>query len=189
MSEAAPSVGKAPAGPARPRTVAIWAFVAILAGFLCYHLRGFEAVAASLGNDLNLMAYMLPRMAAAVLIGGFLQALIPKGLIARWLGERSGIRGLLIASAVGMVTPGGPSLAFPLVVVLRTGGASLPVLVAFLTAWSMLGVHRIIIWELPLFGAPFATVRFLSSMAMPLLAGLIAGALAGRLNGGTAPGS
>ncbi len=47
-------------------------------------------------------------------------------------------------------------------------------IVAYITAWSMLGLQRTIVWELPLMGMEFVAIKTLSGILMPLLAGLIA---------------
>ena len=72
-------------------------------------------------------------------------------------------------------------LSFPLVLALKAAGANTPALITYLTSWSLLGVHRIVMWEIPLFGTEFAVVRFLVSLPMPILAGLIAGAVIAKL--------
>ncbi len=167
-------------GLANTRTVLIWVGIVMATALTCYLLKGAEAIEASLRSDLILMADMVPRMAAAILIGGFIQVLVPKGLVVKWLGDKSGMTGVLLATGVGTFTPGGPMLAFPLMVVLRNAGADVPALVAFITAWSTLGIHRVITWEIPLFGLEFAIVRWLASAMMPVLAGLLAGLLVGR---------
>lgn len=58
-------------------------------------------------------------MTAALLISGFIQVLVPHALVKRWLGKSAGIKGVFVATGVGALTPGGPMLAFPLVIVLR----------------------------------------------------------------------
>ena len=42
---------------------------------------------------------------------------------------------------------------------------------AYMTAWSLFGVQRIIAWEAPLMGWRFVAVRTVSSLAFPDLAG------------------
>jgi hypothetical protein len=77
----------------------------------------------------------------------------------------------VLATALGAVTPGGPFAAFPIVYALflyaRRRWRSDP----FLTAWSVIGVHRIVVWELPLLGPEFVIVRVLTSLPLPVLAG------------------
>ncbi len=167
--------------PASDRvTLMVLSALAAVCGTAVYFLQGSDGVVQSLHADVDLVVLMIPRLAAGVLVAGFIQVLIPKGLAAKWLGEGIGLRGLLLATFTGFCTPGGPMLSFPIVVALRAAGAGVPALVTYITAWSLLGVHRILQWELPLFGPEFAAVRFIASLPFPIIAGLIAAALAAR---------
>jgi len=85
-----------------------------------------------------------------------------------------------LATGLGAVTPGGPFAAFPIVYALFLAGADIGAVVAYLTGWSVLALHRVIIWELPLLGPEFAIVRLLASLPLPILAGAIARLLADR---------
>ena len=48
---------------------------------------------------------------------------------------------------------------------------------AFVIAWTLIGLTRAIVWELPFFGVDFVTWRIIFSLPMPILAGLAARAL------------
>ena len=50
--------------------------------------------------------------------------------------------------------------------------------VTYLTAWSLLAVHRLVAWEVPILGWRLAALRYGVSLAIPVLAGLAARALA-----------
>ena len=152
--------------------IVIWLAVSLVMGVLCWYLEGPAAVETSIDNYVSQILNLIPRMSAALLIGGFIQVLVPRSLVARWLGDGAGFRGIMIATCVGALTPGGPMLAFPLVVVLRNAGASLTCVVTFITAWAVLGIHRIIMWELPFMSTEFAAVRYISSIPLPIIAGL-----------------
>jgi hypothetical protein len=52
--------------------------------------------------------------------------------------------------------------------------------IAYLSAWSLLALHRLVAWEVPILGARFALVRYAICVALPILAGLLARGL-GRL--------
>jgi hypothetical protein len=43
--------------------------------------------------------------------------------------------------------------------------------VAYLTAWSLFGLQRIIMWEIPFLGPKVVAVRVAVSLFFPLLAG------------------
>jgi uncharacterized membrane protein YraQ (UPF0718 family) len=158
----------------RHKSALIWSAVIVVAAMLCWHLRGPAAVEAAFSNYVDQIGVVAPRMLAAILISGFIQVLIPRALVTQWLGAGAGAKGFFVAAGVGALTPGGPMLAFPLVLVLRNAGASTTSLIVFLTAWATLGFHRILMWELPLLGPEFALVRYLSSVPLPFAAGLLA---------------
>ena len=144
----------------------------------------FGALAWSRAGDLHVrgckIAYrhfiqIFPRVVLALMTAGFLSQIVPQELVAGWLGAGSGFRGILIASLVGGVVPGGPVVSFPIAVILLKSGAGTPQLVAFLTAWSVFALHRVLAYELPLVGWRFSLVRFVSSLPLPLVTGFLAG--------------
>lgn len=119
---------------------------------------------------------LLPLLIGVFIVVGLSDYLIPKELVARWLGGSSGFRGLLIASALGAVTPGGPFVSFPLVASLYKAGAAIGPVVAFVTAWSLLALSRLPL-EIGLVGLRLTMIRLVSSLIFPPLAGLIASVL------------
>ena len=100
--------------------------------------------------------------------------LLPKDLIASWLGHGSGLKGIMIATAVGLVMPGGPIIAFPVVVALAKSGAGFPALVTFLTSWSLLGLQRVFAYELTMMGPRFVMNRMAAASILTPLSGLAA---------------
>ena len=113
----------------------------------------------------------LPRVILALLTAGFLSHLMPQEIIAEWVGHESGLKGIVIATVLGTIMPGGPLIAFPLVILLIKAGAGMPALVTFLTAWSVLGVQRIIGFELPMMGGKFVANRVAIAVLLPPLSG------------------
>lgn len=160
----------------------IWIAAITVLGALCWWLKGPQSLELALDDYAGQLALTLPRMSAALLIAGFAQVLIPRELVTKWLGSGAGIRGIFIATLAGALTPGGPMLAFPLVVLLRQSGASTTSLITFVTAWATLGFHRILMWELPFLGPEFAFVRYISSIPLPIIAGLTVLACTAALN-------
>ena len=122
-------------------------------------------------NGLSLLWFVLPRLVPALILAGLMQVLVPQEVVARYFGAQGGMRSLVIASAAGVLTPGGPMVSVPLLVALANSGAAMPSLVAYMTAWSLFGLQRIIAWEAPLMGWRFVSVRVLASLALPILAG------------------
>lgn len=161
-----------------------WGFaaVAVLTGALCYAIMGPGAFSAGANKDIALILATLPRVVAALGIAGMLWVLLPREKLALLIGEDSGFKGLLIAAFGGMITPGGPSSAFALLAVLAAAGANRGPLIAYITAWSMLGLQRILMWDVPLMGADFSITRFCLSLVLPVIAGWLAARLPLKLH-------
>jgi uncharacterized protein len=122
-------------------------------------------------NGFAMLAFILPRLIPALILAGLFQVLVPQEVVARHFGREGGFKAIVIASGAGMLTPGGPMVSVPFMVALANSGAALPVLVAYMTSWSLFGVQRIIAWEAPLMGWKFVWVRVLPSLAFPVVAG------------------
>ncbi len=117
---------------------------------------------------------LLVRLPVALLAAGFLAALIPERWMLMLLGDASGIVGILLASLLGAVLPGGPIVTFPLAMALASAGVGTPQLVALLTAWSVLALHRVMAFEIPMIGWAFVWRRLAVSLVLAPLAGLLA---------------
>jgi uncharacterized membrane protein YraQ (UPF0718 family) len=81
--------------------------------------------------------------------------------------------GVLIGCVVGGLVPGAPYASFPLVAVLYQGGASLGVVVGFVTAWSLWSVTHLPV-EMALIEPRAALIRYGVTFVVPPLAGLLA---------------
>lgn len=158
-----------------------WMFVGLtlLAAAACWWLKGYDALIEAFHDDLELLVYISPRILLAMIVAGFAQVLLPRDKVAYWVGSESGFRGLLIATAAGALTPGGPIASFPFVVALYMAGADRGALVAYLTSWALLGFQRVMVWEIPLMGMDFAVMRSIANLPLPIIAGYIARLLPG----------
>jgi uncharacterized membrane protein YraQ (UPF0718 family) len=175
------------AGPATRRRPSIFdaqlAFMVALLGMLAavaFWRGGAELLQTGLGGGADLLLRFGLLIVVSFLAAGVAQALIPSGWIEGALGEESGIAGIGIGTLMGALTPAGPFVAMPLAAVMLRAGASGPAVVAFLTGWALLAVHRLVAWEIPILGIRFALVRWAVCLALPIAAGLLA-RVAGRL--------
>jgi uncharacterized membrane protein YraQ (UPF0718 family) len=126
-------------------------------------------------------ARMILRYALVIVVSfvaaGFAEQLLPREWMSHALGDPSGLRGILIASGLGVLTPAGPFVAMPIAAVMVRSGAAAGPVVAFLTAWALLALHRFVAWEVPILGWRLAVLRYGVSLVIPVLAGLAARAL------------
>ena len=159
------------------RSFLAFAAVAIALGAACYWLKGPEAFDRALADGAQMMMYIVPRIVGAMLVAAFIQVLVPREIVARLIGEKSGFRGLIIATLAGTFTPGGPLTSFPIVVALHAAGANPGALIAYLSAWAMIGFQRMLIWEFPFMGPHFTALHIAASITLPVIAGMIANRL------------
>jgi uncharacterized membrane protein YraQ (UPF0718 family) len=156
-----------------------WGFMvfAMLSALACYVVIGPQAFYEAVDNDISMILKTIPRIIAAMTVAGMIWVMLPRDALTRMIGSESGIAGLFVAAVAGVVTPGGPSAAFSLLAVLGAAGADRGAMVAYIASWSMLGIQRIIVWDVPMMGAEFSLTRFLVSLPLPIIAGLIARSL------------
>lgn len=155
-------------------TIAIWVLVIILIGFALARSDG--TLKSGFDGSWKAMMDLMPLLIGIFLIIGFSDVLLPRELIVNWLGGESGFKGILIASGIGAITPGGPFVSYPLVATLYKSGAGIGPLVAFVTAWSLWAVTRLPL-EFALVGPRLTIVRLVSTAVFPPLAGIIANLL------------
>ncbi|HEY0568589.1 MAG TPA: hypothetical protein VGD13_10775 [Xanthobacteraceae bacterium] len=113
---------------------------------------------------------LLPRLLVGVVGSGFIAELLPRDLMARWLGPDSGFVGILLATLGGALTPGGPVVGFAIGAAALKGGAGAPQVIAFSTAWALFAVQRLFFWELPVMPARLVWVRAAAALPLPFLA-------------------
>jgi len=150
-------------------TVVMIAAAAI--AIVAVYAKSPEAVGKGLNATTSLMIEITPRMIAAFILAGLFQAIVPQEVIVRWMGHGSGVKGILIAMSLGGLTPGGPMTHFPVIASLFKMGVGIGPLVAYLTAWSLFGMQRVIMWEIPFLGPKVVAIRIAVSVLFPLLCG------------------
>lgn len=148
----------------------ILAAVAVVLAILAY-LKDPGLPMLGVKNGVSMLAFVIPRMVVAIILAGLMQVLVPQDFVSRHFGQGGGVRALVLATLAGVVTPGGPMVTVPFMVALANSGAALSSLVAYMTAWSLFGLQRIIAWEAPLMGWRFVIARVVPSLAFPVLAG------------------
>jgi uncharacterized membrane protein YraQ (UPF0718 family) len=154
------------------RTTVFFVVLAIVSATMVGVTHSRETMIATVESGVLLFLSITPMLVLGLFLGGLVKGLTDPDQIAPLLGPKSGLRGLLLATVLGAFTPGGPFAAFPIVYALFAAGADVGAVIAFLTSWAVIAVHRIVIWELPLIGPDFVVLRVLISLPLPILAGL-----------------
>lgn len=119
-------------------TVALYAVCAVLLGASL--MRDRKKTGQALRKALRSFLNILPDFAAVLALVGVMIALLSPDLIARLIGQESGLWGMLLTSAVGAVTLIPGFVAFPLAASLLERGAGIMQIAVFVSTLMMVGV-------------------------------------------------
>jgi uncharacterized protein len=161
------------------RTLWVLTAVCLLLAGVAWIQGGFARALDGVIAGARLLWSAVPLLVLAFLIAGLAQVLVREETVGRWLGRGAGWRGLLIASFSGALIPGGPYVYYPIAAMLLNSGASLGVLVAFVTAKNLWSFSRLPL-EFALLGQELTLVRYAVTLVVPLLLGALAEFAFGR---------
>ena len=146
--------------------------MAVIFFFIAWQ-RGDGSHLAGMRQGWEMGLHLIPLLLAAFALAGLIQVAIPAEMIQSWLGEGSGIRGILIGTVAGALIAGGPYVSFPIIASVYQAGAGVGTTVALITGWAMLGLGQIP-FELSLIGPRFTLIRLSTVCITPVLAGILA---------------
>lgn len=150
----------------------IMGVIAIALLIYAYYKGGGEHIL-GLKEAGSILLQVLPMLIFVFIIAGVIQYILPVDTVARWVGAESGLRGILIGTAAGGITPGGPMVSMPIAAGLLQSGAGIGTMVAFMTGWSLWAFSRIPL-EVGLMGWKFTAIRLACTFLLPIIAGLLA---------------
>ncbi|MGR3793543.1 permease [Vannielia sp. SX4] len=156
--------------------IVLLAVTLLAAALVTAKYGGAHALATALGA-LGFIAVLLPKVGAGLFVAAAIPLLLPREKVSALIGQESGWRGLLLASAAGALLPGGPGMTFPLAAALFAAGADIGATLAFVTGWSLLSLNRTLIWELSFLDWHLVALRIALCLPAPLAVGLAARAL------------
>ncbi|OQA21706.1 MAG: hypothetical protein BWY60_00517 [Actinobacteria bacterium ADurb.Bin346] len=115
----------------------------------------------------NSFKNILPMLLGVILLVGLMLSLLDTRTISKIIGDRSGIMGVLLASAVGSVTLIPGFIAFPTAALLLQGGAGYIQIAAFVQTLMMVGIVTIPM-EIRYFNTKVAVLRNVISFALSI---------------------
>lgn len=134
-----------------------------------------EKAVNSIGNSVYYLIEMLQVLPVIFLLTVVLEALVPKELIMRGFGEKSGFKGNLFALLLGSISAGPIYAAFPISKTLFGKGASISNIVIILSTWAVVKVPMLAN-EAKFLGINFMVVRWvltvISIFAMAYITGM-----------------
>ena len=119
---------------------------------------------------------ILPMMLIIIIVIGLLLGFVPPEQISKFIGNQSGIVGVLLVGVVGAIMHIPALLSFPLAASLLEGGASVTAVAAFITTLTMIGVVTLPL-EIKELGKKMALLRNGISFVIAIIIALIMGAI------------
>ncbi len=120
--------------------------------------------------DILLMVFVI------IIFIGLMLGLVPPGEISRFIGEQTGLRGILLVGVLGAVMHIPSLFSFPLAASLLEKGASIGAVAAFITTLTMIGVVTLPL-EMKELGKEMAFLRnalgFVTAIAIALIMGAL----------------
>jgi len=134
-------------------------FFFILTGCLCLlifikPIVGLKAANLTLSSFKEMILIIVPIF---VLIG-LLDVWVPREIMIRWMGPKSGIKGIILAFFIGSAAAGPLYGAFPISAMFMKKGVSFSNILIFLGAWSTTKIPMFM-FEMGAMGAKFALTR------------------------------
>ncbi|MDN4527136.1 permease [Fictibacillus fluitans] len=149
-----------------------WFFFVLLIGLLVItfinQTMGLKAVQLT-GKSILDMLLLLPPIFILV---GLLDQWVKKESLIRYMGEKSGIYGILFTLLLATVAAGPLYIAFPIAVLLLKKGASVRYIVFFLGAWSTVKLP-VLLYEFTSFGTKFTLIHISFGLVFYYLTGLL----------------
>jgi hypothetical protein len=150
--------------------VLLWVLVAALG--LTAAVRSKALFREGAVEGLRDFVLLLPRIMIGVVGSGYIAAIMPEDLITSWIGPKTGLLGIAIATLAGAITPGGAVVGFSVGAAALKGGGGAPQVIAYSTAWSLYALTRLMNWEVAMMPPRVVWLRALVSIPLPFLAGV-----------------
>jgi uncharacterized membrane protein YraQ (UPF0718 family) len=148
---------------------ALLALIALVLSVMAYR-RSPAVLSDGFADAKGQFMHLLPRLAIGILGSGFLAHLLPKETVLALFGPNSGWTGTALASLAGALTPGGPVVGYAIGAASLKAGADLAQVMAYVTAWSLFTLNRIVTWEIPSMPWRIVMLRVAVSLPFPFIA-------------------
>ena len=156
-------------------TVLIINSIAIIGLILAFSKDKRKAIK-SIKIAIKSLIRMLPMIFIIIILIGLLLGFIPPNDISKFIGEQSGVGGILLIGLVGAIMHIPSLLSFPLAASLLEKGASITSVAAFITTLTMIGMITLPL-EIKELGKKMALLRngmsFIIAIIIAIIMGLI----------------
>jgi len=124
--------------------------------FVVNHKLGIKAMDITV-YSLKEMAFVIPPV---FILLGLLDVWVPKQAMVKYMGEKSGLKGILLSIFIGSAAAGPLYGAFPVAAVFMKKGVKFSNIIIFLGAWSTTKIPMLL-FEMASLGTKFAFIRLI----------------------------
>ena len=114
---------------------------------------------------------------AGLFFGDLFRNFVPKEIVAKILGEKSGLLGIAVGAGLGLPVVGGPAVYLPILTALYASGADIGPIMAFMYSKTCIGLGefplRLAYWS-EIGAQKIAYLRVLIGLPMPFIAAYLA---------------
>ena len=120
----------------------------------------------------NYFLELIMILPAIMIIIGLFSVWIPKEMVVKYMGKTSGIKGIFVAIAIGMLPTGPLYIAFPMAIALLKKGAKISNIIIFISAWACIKLPQELV-EIQFLGIEFTLLRLALTIIFVIIMGLI----------------
>ncbi len=127
---------------------------------------------AVLGVSKNYFLELIMILPAIMIIIGLFSVWVPKEMVVKYMGKTSGIKGIFLAIALGMLPTGPLYIAFPMAAALIKKGAKISNIVIFISAWACIKLPQELV-EVQFLGIEFTLLRLSLTIIFVIAMGIM----------------
>ena len=120
-------------------------------------------------NYLVELAMIFP---AIIVIIGLFSVWVPKEIVVKYMGKTSGVKGIFLSMALGMLPTGPLYVAFPMAAALLRKGAKISNIIIFISAWACIKLPQELM-EIQFLGIGFTLLRLTLTVIFVVLMGIM----------------
>ena len=125
-----------------------------------------------LGMSKNYFLELIMILPAIMIIIGLFSVWVPKEIVVKYMGKTSGIKGIFLAIALGMLPTGPLYIVFPIAAALLKKGAKISNIVIFISAWACIKLPQELM-EVQFLGIEFTLLRLTLTIIFVIIMGII----------------
>lgn len=149
-----------------------WAISILIVGVIVLSIididNGISISKITWNNVVTMMGVIPPIF---VLIG-LLDVWVPKEVMIKYMGEKSGLLGLFFAFILGSMAAGPLYAAFPVAAILLKKGARIAYVIFFLSTWTVAKIP-LLLFEMSSLGVKFTLIHLISMLSLFLMGSFI----------------